>query len=163
MKKKIHIGFMALVALMMLASCHKEEVLFDTPVVGHWGCEKYVSHRVDTTAGVDRWDTLCYDASAGGDYEVFFYNTGKGLLKLNNSPAYIKEFKCDYVYDSLEQRIRIESSSWLLGIYGSLLHNENTAAFEVETLNDTLLVASWTNHVSEPIPFFERFFLKRID
>lgn len=163
MKKKIHIGFMALVALMMLASCHKEEVLLDTPVVGHWGCEKYVSHRVDTTAGVDRWDTLCYDASAGGDYEVFFYNTGKGLLKLNNSPAYIKEFKCDYVYDSLEQRIRIESSSWLLGIYGSLLHNENTAAFEVETLNDTLLVASWTNHVSEPIPFFERFFLKRID
>ncbi len=163
MKKKIHIGFMALVALMILASCHKEEVLFDTPVVGHWGCEKYVSHRVDTTAGIDRWDTLCYDASAGGDYEVFFYNTGKGLLKLNNSPAYIKEFKCDYVYDSIEQRIRIESSSWLLGIYGSLLHNEKTAAFEVETLNDTLLVASWTNHVSEPIPCFERVFLKRSD
>ena len=44
-----------------------------------------------------------------------------------------------------------------------LLHNEKTAAFDVEALNDSTLVASWTNHVSETIPFFERFFLKRID
>ena len=163
MKKKARIGLLAIVAIMMLASCHKEQEEHITPVVGHWGCEQYVSHRVDTTAGVDRWDTLCYDASAGGDYEVFFYATGKGLLKLNNSPAFIKEFSCDYVYDSIEQTIRIESSSWLLGIYGSLLHNEKTAAFDVEALNDSTLVASWTNHVSETIPFFERFFLKRID
>ena len=163
MKNKTRIGFMALVALLVLASCHKEEVIFDTPIVGHWGCEKYVSHRVDTAAGVDRWDTLYYDASEGGDYEVFFYASGKGLLKLNNSPAFIKEFSCDYVYDSLNQTIVIESSSWLLGLYGSLLHNERSATFDVETLNDSTLVASWTNHVSEPVPFFERFFLKRID
>ena len=164
MKIKTQIGFIALTAMLLLNACHKEdEVLFDTPVVGHWGCEQYVSHRVDTTAAINRWDTSWFDASAGGDYEVFFYNTGRGQLKLNNSPAYIKEFSCDYVYDSVDQVIRIESSSWLLGIYGSLLHNEKSATFEVEVLNDTVLVASWTNHVSETIPFFERFFLKRID
>ena len=164
MKKKVQIGFLALVALLMLASCHKDEIVFDTPVVGHWGCEKYVSHRVDTTAGVDRWDTICYNIYSDTiDYELFFFNTGKGQLKLNNSPAWIKDFSCDYVYDSIDQAIRIESSSWLLGLYGSLLHNEKNAVFDVETLTDSTLVASWTNHVSETIPFFERFFLKRID
>ena len=94
---------------------------------------------------------------------MFFYASGRGLLKLNNSPAFIKEFSCDYVYDSIEQVVRIESSSWLMGLYGSLLHNEKNAVFDVETLTDSTVVASWTNHVSEDIPFFERFFLKRID
>ena len=164
MINKTKIGFVALLAMLLLASCHKEEVTFDTPVVGHWACEQYVSHRVDTAAGVDRWDTICYDPHADTiDYELFFYNTGKGLLKLNNSPAWIKEFSCDYVYDSIEQVVRIESSSWLMGLYGSLLHNEKNAVFNVETLTDSTFVASWTNHVSEDIPFFERFFLKRID
>ncbi len=163
MEKKMRILYMAFVALLMMVSCNKDEISSDNPVVGHWGCEQYVSHRVDTASGIDRWDTLYYDASAGGDYEVFFYASGKGLLKLNNSPAYIKEFSCDFVYDSVRQVVRIESSSWLLGIYGSLLHNERDAAFDVETLTDSTLVASWTNHVSEPIPFFERFYLKRID
>jgi len=164
MKYKTKIGFLVLLAMLLLASCQKEEVTFDTPVVGHWACEQYVSHRVDTAAGVDRWDTICYDPHADTiDYELFFYNTGKGLLKLNNSPAWIKEFSCDYVYDSIEQVIRIESSSWLIGLYGSLLHNEKNALFDVETLTDSTLVASWTNRVSEDIPFFERFFLKRID
>lgn len=163
MKRRIRIGLWALTGLLLLASCRKQKEEIVTPVVGHWGCEQYVSHRVDTAAGVDRWDTLCYDDGAGGEYELFFYATGKGLLKLNNSPAFIKEFPCDYVYDSVNHAIVVESSSWLLGIYGSLLHNEKTATFDVETLTDSTLVASWTNHVSESIPFFERFFLKRID
>ena len=164
MRNKKIIGFLAFMAMLLLASCHKEEVTFDTPVVGHWACEQYVSHRVDTAAGVDRWDTICYDPHADTiDYELFFYNTGKGLLKLNNSPAWFKEFSCDYVYDSIEQVVRIESSSWLMGLYGSLLHNEKNAVFNVETLTDSTFVASWTNRVSEDIPFFERFFLKRID
>ena len=131
MRNKKKIGFLAFLAMLLLASCHKEEVTFDTPVVGHWACEQYVSHRVDTAAGVDRWDTLYYDASEGGD--------------------------------SIEQVVRIESSSWLMGLYGSLLHNEKNAVFNVETLTDSTFVASWTNRVSEDIPFFERFFLKRID
>ena len=164
MRNKKKIGFLAFLAMLLLASCHKEEAEVITPVVGHWACEQYVSHRVDTAAGVDRWDTICYDPHADTiDYELFFYNTGKGLLKLNNSPAWIKEFSCDYVYDSIEQVVRIESSSWLMGLYGSLLHNEKNAVFNVETLTDSTLVASWTNRVSEDIPFFERFFLKRID
>lgn len=164
MRNKKKIGFLAFLAMLLLASCHKEEAEVITPVVGHWGCEQYVSHRVDTAAGVDRWDTICYDPHADTiDYELFFYNTGKGLLKLNNSPAFIKELSCDYVYDSIEQVVRIESSSWLMGLYGSLLHNEKNAVFNVETLTDSTFVASWTNRVSEDIPFFERFFLKRID
>lgn len=164
MINKTKIGFVALLAMLLLASCHKEKEEVITPVVGHWACEQYVSHRVDTAAGVDRWDTICYDPHADTiDYEVFFYATGKGLLKLNNSPAFIKEFSCDYVYDSIEQVITIESSSWLMGLYGSLLHNEKNAVFNVETLTDSTLVASWTNRVSEDIPFFERFVLKRID
>lgn len=131
-------------------------------IAGHWGCEQYISHRVDSV-GVEKWDTLNYAVGPGCAYEVFFYETGKGLLKLNDSPAFIKEFSCDYTYDSVSQTIDIESSSWLYGLYGSLLTEEDHAVFAVERLTDSLLVASWTNQISETRPFFERFFLKRID
>ena len=40
---------------------------------------------------------------------------------------------------------------------------ENHAEFLIESLTDSTLVASWTNMVSEPQPFFERFFLRRIE
>ena len=93
----------------------------------------------------------------------FFYNTGKGLLKLNNSPAFIKEFTCNYKYDSLNHVLEVEGAAWLYAIYGSLTSMENHAEFLIESLTDSTLVASWTNMVSEPQPFFERFFLKRIE
>ena len=163
-KKKSQIGFLALLVMVVVTvvSCCTSEQLVDTPVVGHWGCEQYVSHRTDST-GLDRWDTLNYEVGPGCAYEIFFYNTGKGLLKLNNSPAFIKEFSCDYVYDSVARQVTVESGSWLLGLYGSLFHDTNTAMFDIEAVTDSAMVASWINSVSEPLPFFERFFLKRID
>lgn len=164
MKNKFKIELLALVGavLMMMTSCHKNDPVVDTPVVGHWGCEKYISHRTDNV-DLDKWDTIFYEVGPGCAYEIFFYNTGEGLLKLNDSPAFIKEFSCDYQYDSVARTIVVESSSWLYGLYGTLFLEDDKASFNVEVLTDSTLVASWTNRVSEPLPFFERFFLKRID
>lgn len=164
MKKKSHIGIMAFSVLLLAVvfSCCDHQDIPVSRIAGHWGCEQYISHRVDS-AGMEKWDTSNYAVGPGCAYEIFFYETGKGLLKLNDSPAFIKEFSCNYTYDSLSQTIDIESSSWLYGLYGSLITEEDHAAFTVESLTDSLLVASWTNQISETKPFFERFFLKRID
>ncbi len=156
----IRIGLAAIVAAALLAACSKPEST--AAIVGHWGCEQYVSCRTDSL-GVEHWDTLRYEAVAGGEYELFFNADGTGLLKLNNSPAFIKQFSCKYEYDTLAQVITIESSSWLYALYGSLFMDENQAVFDVERMTDSLVVASWTNRLSEPEPFFERFFLKRIE
>ena len=153
---------MALVALMvMLTGCKKGKTT-SSPLVGHWGCEQYVSCRTDSL-GVEQWDTLKFEACEGGEYELFFNADGTGLLKLNNSPALIKEFSCKYVYDSVAQTVTVKSSSWLYALYGALFLEENQATFDVESLTDSGFVASWTNHLSEPRPFFERFFIKRIE
>lgn len=161
-RKKVQISVMVLVALLMSALGCRKESQIGSPVVGHWACEQYVSCRTDSI-GVGQWDTLRFEAVAGGEYEVFFNADGTGLLKLNNSPAFIKEFTCNYAYDSVSQKITVEGSAWLYALYGSLFLEENSATFDVESLNGTNLVASWTNRLSEPQPFFERFFIKRIE
>lgn len=153
---------MALVALMLTVSGCKKKKPTVSPVVGHWGCEQYVSCRTDSL-GVEQWDTLRFEAVACGEYEIFFNADGTGLLKLNNSPAFIKEFSCKYVYDSVAHTVTVESSAWLYALYGSLYLEENQAVFNVDSLTETTLVASWINRLSEPKPFFERFFIKRID
>lgn len=163
MKITKQIGFLTLLLLLLTAvSCNKTPQPLDLPILGHWGCEQYISCRTDST-GYEQWDTLQFEACEGGEYELFFYETGKGLLKLNNSPAFIKEFSCNYKYDTVACVLEVEGAAWLYAIYGSLTSMENHAEFQIESLTDSTLVASWTNHVSEPIPFFERFFLKRID
>ena len=40
---------------------------------------------------------------------------------------------------------------------------EKNPDMDIEELTDSRLQSSWINHFSEPTPFFERFFLKRID
>ena len=165
MKNKIQIGFLALMAvvLVMLSGCRKpKDDNSWIPFLGHWGCEQYISCRT-LSDGTEKWDTLQFEACTGGEYELFFYNTGKGLLKLNNSPAFIKEFSCNYKYDTLNRVLEVEGAAWLYAIYGSLTSAENHAEFQIESLTDSTLVASWTNMVSEPEPFFERFFLRRIE
>lgn len=144
-----------------VCGCHKEKQPV-SPIVGHWGCEEYISCRTDSL-GVEQWDTLHFEAVVGGEYELFFREDGSGLLKLNNSPAFIKEFSCKYEYNAENKVLTVEGSAWLYALYGSLFLEENNASFDMERVTDSTIVASWTNRLSEPQPFFERFFLKRID
>ena len=81
MKKKIQIGFWALMAMVLLiaTSCQKEEKYVDSPLKGHWGCEQYISCRTDST-GYEKWETFQYEVGAGHGYEVYFYADGSGKL-----------------------------------------------------------------------------------
>lgn len=159
MGKKIHIGFWALAVLLLLAtSCCKHDKYEGSPIVGHWGCEHYVSCRTDST-GFEKWDTLYYEVGEGHGYEVYFYADGSGRLLLNDSPALIKKFNCNFDYDSESQVLTIYNTSWIISIFS----DATSADMNIETVTGTNLVASWTNYFSEPSPFFERFFLERID
>ena len=163
MKRKTVIATLFVLAIALaaiLTSCRKTQTL--SPIVGHWGCEQYVSCRTDSL-GHEQWDTLYFEVATGGDYELFFNTDGTGKLKLGNSPAFIKEFPCTYEYDSEAKVLAIESSSWLYALYGAIYLDENHAEFDVESLTETTFVASWTNRLSEPQPFFEKFFIKRIN
>lgn len=163
MKKSFQIGFLALSAMVLLTvSCRKPKDYANVPLVGHWGCEEYVSCRTDS-AGVETWDTAWYAVGEGCEYELFFNDDGSGKLLLNNSPALIKNFSCTYEYDSVSQKVTIRGSEWLMFLYGSFTHGENEAVFDLESLTDTSFVASWNNRFSETKPFFERFYIKRIN
>ena len=160
MKNKIQIGFLALTVLVLLAmtSCRKTEKYANSPIVGHWGCEQYISCRTDST-GYEQWDTLNYEVGEGHGYEVYFHANGSGRLLLNDSPALIKKFNCDYDYYPENHILTIYNTSWIISIFS----DATSADMVIEEITDTNIVASWTNYFSEPEPFFERFFLKRID
>ena len=160
MKKKIQIGVLALMTMVLLAmtSCRKQEKYDDSPLVGHWGCEQYVSCRTDST-GYEKWETFQYEVGEGHGYEVFFYADGTGRLLLNDSPALIKKFNCDYDYDSVNHILTIYNTSWIVSVFS----DATSANMDIEELTDSSITASWINYFSEPTPFFERFFLKRID
>ena len=160
MKKKIQIGVLALMTMVLLAmtSCRKQEKYADSPLVGHWGCEQYVSCRTDST-GYEKWETFQYEVGEGHGYEVFFYADGTGRLLLNDSPALIKKFNCDYDYDSVNHILTIYNTSWIVSVFS----DATSANMDIEELTESSITASWINYFSEPTPFFERFFLKRID
>lgn len=160
MKKIVQIGFLALFALILLAlnSCRKQEKFANCPLVGHWGCEQYISCRTDSS-GFEKWDTLQYEVGAGYGYEVYFYADGSGKLLLNDSPALIKNFVCDYDYDSVNHMLTIYNTSWIISVFS----DATSANMLIEELTDNHIKASWINHFSEATPFFERFFLKQID
>ena len=157
MKKKIQIGVLALMTMVLLAmtSCRKVEKYANSPLVGHWGCEQYVSCRTDSTG----YETFQYEVGEGHGYEVFFYADGTGRLLLNDSPALIKKFNCDYDYDSVNHILTIYNTSWIVSVFS----DATSANMDIEELTDSSITASWINYFSEPTPFFERFFLKRID
>ena len=160
MKKKNRIGILALAALVLLtvSACHKGEKYANSPLVGHWGCEQYVSCRTDST-GHEQWDTLQYEVATGRGYEVYFHADGSGKLLLNDSPALIKKFNCDFDYNPETQVLTIYNTSWIISIFS----DATSADMDIEELTSNSITASWINHFSEPTPFFERFFLKRID
>ena len=160
MEKKTHFGFLALMAVVLVAvtSCRKPNKYEGSPIVGHWGCEQYISCRTDST-GAEQWDTLHYEVGEGHGYEVDFYADGSGQLSLNDSPAVIKKFNCNYDYNSANQILTIYNTSWIISTFS----DATSADMVIEEITDTNIVASWTNHFSEPTPFFERFFLNRIN
>lgn len=160
MKNTLKIGlFLALVMMMAgFASCCKTIDDPKNPLVGHWGCEQYVSCRTDST-GFEKWETLEYEVGPGLGYEVYFYNEGSGKLMLNESPALIKNFSCDYSYDSVNQVLTIYNTNWII----SMFSDATSADMDIESVTDSTIVASWINHFSEPVPFFERFYMKRIE
>lgn len=160
MKRKIQIGFLALMAvvLMAAASSCKREKYEGSPIVGHWGCEQYVSCRIDSL-GAEKWKTEEFEVGTGHGYEVFFNADGSGQLLLNDSPALIKKFACKYDYDSKTRVLTIYNTNWIVSQFTSA----TSADMVIEEITDNSIVASWTNYFSEPIPFFERFYLKRIE
>lgn len=157
---KNHIGFLVLFAIVLLVAtaCNKQEKYAQCPLVGHWGCEQYISCRTDSI-GHEKWDTLQYEVGAGQGYEVYFYADGSGKLLLNDSPALIKKFNCDYDYDSVSHILKIYNTSWIISVFS----DATSADMLIEELTDSHITASWTNYFSEAIPFFERFYLKQID
>ena len=160
MGKKIQFSFMVMAFLLVVAatSCQKEEKYAQSPLVGHWGCEQYISCRTDST-GYEKWDTLQYEVGSGHGYEVYFYADGAGKLLLNDSPALIKKFNCDFDYDSINHILTIYNTSWILTMFS----DATSADMAIEEVTGNSIRASWTNYFSEPVPFFERFFLKRIE
>ena len=161
MEKKFQSGCCALavVLLMAMSSCHKEtEQYAHCSLLGHWGCEKYVSCRTDST-GYEKWETFEYEVGSGHGYEVYFYADGSGKLLLNDSPALIKKFNCNFDYDSISHTLTIYNTSWII----SMFSDATSADMTIEEVTDNHVRASWTNYFSEPEPFFERFFLKRIE
>ena len=82
-----------------------------------------------------------------------------GELLLNDSPALIKKFNCDFDYDSISQVLTIYNTSWII----SMFSDATSADMDIEEVTSNTIRASWINHFSEPVPFFERFFLRRIE
>ena len=118
MKTKSKIGLWALMVMVLLAatSCRKEEKYANMPLVGHWGCEQYISCRTDST-GFEKWETFEYEIGEGHGYEVYFYADGSGKLLLNDSPALIKKFNCDYDYDTINHILTIYNTSWIISAF----------------------------------------------
>ena len=143
MKKKNHIVFLALITMVLLAmtSCHKPLEYADSPLVGHWGCEQYISCRTDSL-GFEKWDTLQYEVGAGHGYEVYFFADGSGKLLLNDSPALIKKFNCDYDYDSISQILTIYNTSWIISVFS----DATSADMDIELITASKIEASWINY-----------------
>lgn len=164
MNKRNLIGKCLAVAAVLLVcvACHKKQI--DAPIVGHWGCEDFVKCTTDEVTGAITWDTTHYEVGEGVGIEVFFNSDGTGRLLLNESPAMITDFNCKYSYNEAQQQVVVEAPALLYILSQSFLSlSENKAVFDIEEINDTAFVASWTDKVADDTPAFERFYLKRID
>ena len=158
MAKKVRTGLWALALLLLTTTSCRKQKYADLPLVGHWGCEQYISCRTESS-GEERWDTLEFELGPGKGYEVYFYEDGSGKLLLNESPALIKNFSCNFDYDSVSHTLTLYNTSWIISAFS----DATTADMDIEEVTRERIQASWINYFSEPVPFFERFFLKRID
>lgn len=142
--------------VMALSSCHKEKI--DSPIVNHWGLEMYVRWETDENDSITYWDTVYYEPVVGKGYEIEFESDGTGWLRLNESPAMIKKFNLTYDIYPDSMKVLLHSAQWLYALYGHLYLDKNEVTFDLNELNDQHLTAWWKNEVSEPAPFYERFF-----
>ena len=162
-KRNLIVKCLAVAAVLLACvACHKSQM--DAPIVGHWGCEDFVKCTTDEVTGAITWDTTHYEVGEGVGIEVFFNSDGTGRLLLNESPAMITDFNCKYSYNEAQQQVVVEAPALLYILSQSFLSlSENKAVFDIEEINDTAFVASWTDKVADDTPAFERFYLKRID
>ena len=147
-------GFGAILAVM--SSCHKEKI--DSPIVNHWGLEMYVRWETDGNGTITYCDTVYYEPVSGKGYEIEFESDGTGWLRLNESPAVIKKFNLTYDIYPDSMKVLLHSSKWLYALYGHLYMEKNEVSFDLDELNENRVTAWWKNEVSEPEPFYERFF-----
>ena len=141
-------------------SCKPKPVEVD-PVCGHWGCETYVSCRYYDD-GSEYWETFDYEVGSDRGYEVLLRQDGTGKIWLHESPALFKVFSFSFGHDHETEELVVQGNDPLLSLYYPLLA-ENGARLQIEALDNTHLTLSWMNFVSESDPFFERFYLKKIE
>lgn len=148
------VGMVALIYLM--SACRKEKI--DSPIVKHWGLEMYVRWETDENDSITYWDTVYYEPVSGKGYEIEFESDGKGWLRLNESPAMIKKFNLTFDIYPEKNQVLLHSAKWLYALYGHLYLEKNEVTFDLDELTEQRLTAWWKNEVSEPEPFYERFF-----
>ena len=71
----------------------------------------------------------------------------------------IKAAEQKALVDSISQVLTIYNTSWII----SMFSDATSADMDIEEVTSNTIRASWINHFSEPVPFFERFFLRRIE
>ena len=101
-------------------------------------------------------------ASCGKDYKTFVGTWGVEKIEYYNIDYAGNPIAATIVthnYDPDTQVLTIYNTSWII----SMFSDATSADMDIEEITDNSIVASWINHFSEPEPFFERFFLKRID
>lgn len=140
----------------VLSSCRKDKI--DSPLVNHWGLEMYVRWETDENDSITYWDTVYYEPVSGKGYEIEFESDGTGWLRLNESPAMIKKFNLTYDIYPDSMKVLLHSAKWLYALYGHLYIDKNEVSFDLDELNENRVTAWWKNEVSEPEPFYERFF-----
>lgn len=148
------VGMVALIYLM--SACRKEKI--DSPIVNHWGLEMYVRWETDENDSITYWDTVYYEPVSGKGYEIEFESDGTGWLRLNESPAMIKKFNLTFDIYPEKNQVLLHSAKWLYALYGHLYLEKNEVTFDLDELTEQRLTAWWKNEVSEPEPFYERFF-----
>lgn len=157
MKSCYKILYLAMMATSsVLLSCRNDEM--ECPLLGRWWVETYYRWDNDSLGGVFYADTIYYDMAEGVHYEVLFRADATGSVFERGGNLFIKEAPFRYEYDEPIRQLTL-STTWFVGV---MLPMNERLCFDVEYLDDSLMVASWVNSVAEPSPFNERFVMSKL-
>lgn len=140
----------------ILLSCRHDAT--ESPLLKHWWVDTYYRWDSDSLGGISYADTIHYDMAEGAYYEVVFRAEGTGSVFERGGNLFIKEVPFRYQYDDISQKLTL-SATWFMGV---VLPVNERPCFDVEHLDDSLMVVSWVNTISEPLPFNERFVLSKL-